>query len=246
MPWKSQIVHLGQRLDAFHAWEKEKSTEWPFFPQRAWLESLSICDPQNVGLKAVGGCREMSGADWASDVFFSRLWSWSVCLSVASYNSCWLEDRLVWASAYACANVRRASAKTGRRDMSNLKENPGGTSLAVQWLRIQLSMQGTRVQALVGELRSHMQGTATKPPSHNYWALALQLKTPHATTGTCTPKNKKKKCSKKETMVKHLTLRTKWEASKGKFKRPLKVAHNWKACFRTQTNGFYFPLWMFF
>ena len=31
-----------------------------------------------------------------------------------------------------------------------------GTSLMVQWLRIRLPMQGTRVQSLVGELRSHM------------------------------------------------------------------------------------------
>ena len=171
----------------FSRLREEKKHRMTFFPQRAWLDSLSICDLQNVGLKAVGGCREMSRADWVSDVFFSRLWSRSVCLSVASYNSCWLEDRLVWASTYACANVRRASAKTGRRDMSNLKENPGGTSLALQWLRIQRSMQGTRVQALVGELRSHTQGSATKPPNHNYWALALQLKTPHATTGTWRP-----------------------------------------------------------
>ena len=30
------------------------------------------------------------------------------------------------------------------------------TSLVVQWLRIRLPMQGTRVRSLVGELRSHM------------------------------------------------------------------------------------------
>ena len=32
----------------------------------------------------------------------------------------------------------------------------GGTPLVVQWLRIRLPMQGTQVQSLVGELRSHM------------------------------------------------------------------------------------------
>ena len=38
--------------------------------------------------------------------------------------------------------------------------NHAGTSLAVQWLRIHLPMQGTWVRSLVGELRSHMlQGT---------------------------------------------------------------------------------------
>ena len=32
-----------------------------------------------------------------------------------------------------------------------------GTSLVIQWLAIHLPMQGTQVQSLVGELRSHMQ-----------------------------------------------------------------------------------------
>ena len=31
-----------------------------------------------------------------------------------------------------------------------------GTSLVVQWLRISLPVQGTRVRSLVGELRSHL------------------------------------------------------------------------------------------
>ena len=34
----------------------------------------------------------------------------------------------------------------------------GGTSLAVQWLKIHLPMQGMWVQSLVGELRSHIPG----------------------------------------------------------------------------------------
>ena len=41
-----------------------------------------------------------------------------------------------------------------------------GTSLAVQWLRIHLSMQGTRVQSLIGE-DSTGQG-ATGSMCHNY------------------------------------------------------------------------------
>ena len=36
------------------------------------------------------------------------------------------------------------------------KRSPGGTSLVVQWLRICLLMQGTRVRSLVWELRSHV------------------------------------------------------------------------------------------
>ena len=39
--------------------------------------------------------------------------------------------------------------------ISSNKITPG-TSLVVQWLRIRLPMQGTRVRSLVRELRSHM------------------------------------------------------------------------------------------
>ena len=42
----------------------------------------------------------------------------------------------------------------------------GGTSLVVQWLRIRLPMQGTRVRALVRE--DPIAHGATKPVHHNY------------------------------------------------------------------------------
>ena len=41
-----------------------------------------------------------------------------------------------------------------------------GLSLAVQWLRIRLPMQGTLVQSLVLENPTHHR--ATKPMRHNY------------------------------------------------------------------------------
>ena len=47
-----------------------------------------------------------------------------------------------------------------------------GASPVVQWLRIRLPMQGTRVRALVRE-DSTCRG-ATKPVRHNYWACALE------------------------------------------------------------------------
>ena len=43
-----------------------------------------------------------------------------------------------------------------------LNINQSGTSLRVQWLRLHTSLQGTRVQSLVGELRSQMLSSATK------------------------------------------------------------------------------------
>ena len=55
-----------------------------------------------------------------------------------------------------------------------------GTSLVVQWLRICLPVQGTRVRALVREDPTYRR--ATKPVSHNYWAREPQLLSPHATT----------------------------------------------------------------
>ena len=48
-----------------------------------------------------------------------------------------------------------------------------GTSLVIQSLKICLAMQGTRIQLLVEELRSHMPCWATKPMCHNYWAHAI-------------------------------------------------------------------------
>ena len=56
---------------------------------------------------------------------------------------------------------------------SNLdKEKWSRASLVVQWLRIHLPMQGTRVRALVREDPTCRR--ATKPVCHNYWACALE------------------------------------------------------------------------
>ena len=73
------------------------------------------------------------------------------------------------------------------------KKNPSnksclGTSLVVQWLRICLPMQGTRVRALVQEdptcckatkpIRHSYWACALEPASHNYWALLPRLLKP--------------------------------------------------------------------
>ena len=50
------------------------------------------------------------------------------------------------------------------------------TSLVVQWLRIRLPVQGTRVWSLVQEDPT-CRG-ATKPVRHNYWARVPQLLKP--------------------------------------------------------------------
>ena len=51
--------------------------------------------------------------------------------------------------------------RKGRKEEENKKERRGA-SLVAQWLRICLLMQGTRVQSLVGELRSYMPPGASK------------------------------------------------------------------------------------
>ena len=61
-----------------------------------------------------------------------------------------------------------------------------GTSLVVQWLRICLAMQGTRVQSLVGELRSHILQNKEAPASQ-----LLSLRT--TAKSQCSQKEKRKK-----------------------------------------------------
>ena len=56
--------------------------------------------------------------------------------------------------------------KTGWHFLENLKIELLGASLMVQWLRICLPMQGTRVRSLVRE--DPTCHGATKPVRHNY------------------------------------------------------------------------------
>ena len=65
-----------------------------------------------------------------------------------------------------------------RRSRGNLKWQPR-TSLMVQWIRIWLQMQGTRVWSLVWE--DPICHGATKPLCHNYWS-------PHAWSLCSTPR----------------------------------------------------------
>ena len=66
--------------------------------------------------------------------------------------------------------VKTARSKTGciLHDSIYIKFKKMQTSLVVQWIRILLSAQGTRVQPLVQEDTTCC--GATKPVCHNYWA----------------------------------------------------------------------------
>ena len=59
------------------------------------------------------------------------------------------------------------------------------TSLVEQWMRIRLSMQGTRIQSLVQKDAHDLKQlspctTATEPTCRSDWAQAPQLLSPHA------------------------------------------------------------------
>ena len=69
------------------------------------------------------------------------------------------------------------------------------TSLVAQWLRIHLTMQGTRVWALVQEDPT-CRG-ATKPMHHNYWACAPQPLKPASLEPVL--RNKRSHCYEKPT-----------------------------------------------
>ena len=83
--------------------------------------------------------------------------------------------------------LSNGGGEEGRRMWKINKQNLW-TSLVVQWLRIRLPMQGTRVRALVREdptcrgatkpVRRNYWACALKPKSHNYWAHVLQLLKP--------------------------------------------------------------------
>ena len=66
------------------------------------------------------------------------------------------------------------------KDIKNFMKNIYRASLVVQWLRICLPMQGTRVWALVWEDPT-CRGAAG-PMSHNYWACA---------SGACAPQQER-------------------------------------------------------
>ena len=69
-------------------------------------------------------------------------------------------------------------------------EVPRGTSLVVQWLRIRLAMQGTRVRRLVKELRSPIpqsnpaHATPREPQEPQQKVLQAARKTPHVALKT--------------------------------------------------------------
>ena len=127
-------------------------------------------------------CSSAPSNHWlASWTFFLRMASWltaSSCSCVmASSCFCLVKKK---SKPQAVSDISTKSQPLGTYDKFKLNILPQRASLVVQWLRICLPMQGTRVRALVWEDPT-CRG-ATKPVSHNYWACA---------SGACAPQQER-------------------------------------------------------
>ena len=104
------------------------------------------------------------------------LWSWIFFIYFIQNN---ISQQIKWRNKYK----NPSSIKQDIKEFTRL-----GASLVVQWLRIRLPMQGTRVRALVREdptchggtksMRHNYWACALEPASHNYWARVPQLLKP--------------------------------------------------------------------
>ena len=106
-------------------------------------------------------------------------------LCVADINVCGMDDVYMWVCVHVCVFSWLGLAASCARWLlqqtetynwqhnSEEKEQTWRASLVVQWLRIRLPMQRTRVQAL-GREDPTCRGAINKPVCHNYWACALE------------------------------------------------------------------------
>ena len=114
--------------------------------------------------------------------------SWTVAWTAENSTSIWFKPLYFGVFCYI------SSAFTLIKMLS--KSQFGGTSLLVQWLRIHLPMHGSRVQPLVGELRSHTLWGNLCPCATNYRALY----------GACVPQLERNLCSARK--ISHVATKT--------------------------------------
>ena len=114
-------------------------------------------------------CCGNAATSWSEPEAFHRPhWNW--CRT-------WLVGLACWSEAVTSHSLWPVKTEVGSPcSATELFRNgaqnaPKGASLVVQWLRIRLPMQETRVRALVREDPT-CRGV-TKPVHHNYWACAL-------------------------------------------------------------------------
>ena len=95
---------------------------------------------------------------------------WLPKLYTASIYLC--GEAAVFLTSIRCCTIISELEFQAKKDAPQKWVKRDGTSLVAQWLRIHLSMQGSRVRALVREDPT-CRG-ATKPVRYNYWACALE------------------------------------------------------------------------
>ena len=79
---------------------------------------------------------------------------------------------LPWGSIWLTKSVTMLRSASTDPSEKKIEKWHCRASMAAQWLRIHLSVQGTQVQALVREDPTCRR--ATKPVCHKYWAYALE------------------------------------------------------------------------
>ena len=96
-----------------------------------------------------------------------------LCVYVNIYVYIYLFKYMIKSNFYLVSKIFIFTLQTFLASYTMLvKSNKTGTCLVVQWLRIPLPTQGTRVLSLVRE--DPTCHGATKPMRHNYWACTLE------------------------------------------------------------------------
>ena len=169
------------------AWKSKNGVHYtvPYFLPRPVPELLPLAwiTPSPSPWKEVtGGAYDPGGA-----VRFPGFPSVSACLS-HSWDWGPLQQQSLWARPqFKLHALHPADLCLPDQKVLSKREKKQGlwTSLVVQWIRIRLPVQGTRVPSLIREDPTCC--GATKPVCHSYWACALELThhsywSPHVTT----------------------------------------------------------------
>ena len=145
-----------------------------------WVAKSSshLTEWKDYALPPGGGCVS-TYVIWNSKSYFDRVFTLRILPSVDLYFVCVKKGNTMY---------KGLSASSFLLSLSRVKSGCLWASLVAQWLRIYLSMQETRVQALVREdptcrgatkpVRCNYWACPLEPASHNYWARMPPLLKP--------------------------------------------------------------------
>ena len=137
----------------------------------SWTEQefVFVCEKADLGICVVG-----EGDLGSRDCELRRIKEMQIWFKGMSKESVWVYvGGCACVCMCVCASLRERDKDYKYKErISGEKKGGRRTSPVVQWLRIHLPMQGTRVWSLVWEDPTCHR--ATKPVHHNYWALCTQ------------------------------------------------------------------------